>query len=48
LAGTISLARAGYRRAVEQMRLVLDGLLDRVEHDEPLAVPRPSWRDLLK
>lgn len=48
LAGTISLARAGYRRAVEQMRLVLDGLLDRVEHDEPLALPRPSWRDLLK
>jgi len=48
LAGTISLARAGYRRAVEKMRLVLDGLLDRVEHDEPLAPPRPSWRDLLK
>ncbi len=48
LAATISLARAGYRRAVEKMRLVLDGLLDRVEHDEPLAPPRPSWRDLLR
>lgn len=45
---TISLARAGYRRGVEKMRLVMDGLLDRVEHDEPLEPQRPSWRDLLK
>lgn len=48
LAGTIGLARAGYRRSVEKMRLVLDGLLDRVEHEEPLSSPRPSWRDLLR
>lgn len=48
IAATVSLARAGYRRALEKMRLVLDGLLDRVEHDEPLEQPRPSWRDLLK
>lgn len=48
LAITVTLARAGYRRAVEKMRLVLDGLLDRVEHQEPLEPPRPTWRDLLK
>ncbi|UCC71103.1 MAG: hypothetical protein JSV86_11985 [Gemmatimonadota bacterium] len=48
VAVTVSLARAGYRRAVEKMRLILDGLLDRIEHDEPLEPPRPSWRDLLK
>ncbi|MGD8866050.1 MAG: hypothetical protein PVI01_00425 [Gemmatimonadales bacterium] len=48
LAATIGLARSGYRRSMEKLRLVLDGLLDRVEHDEPLAPPRPSWRDLLK
>lgn len=47
-AATIALARAAYRRGVEKMRLVMDGLLDRVEHDEPLEPPRPSWRDLLK
>jgi hypothetical protein len=48
LALTIFLARAGYRRALERMRLVLDGLLDRIEHDEALEPPRPSWRDLLR
>jgi hypothetical protein len=48
LAITILLARTGYRRAVEKMRLLLDGLLDRVEHQEPLEPPRPTWRDLLK
>jgi len=48
LAATIGLARAGYRRSMEKMRLLLDGLLDRVEHEEPLSPPRPSWRDLLK
>lgn len=42
------LARTGYRAAVEKMRLVLDGLLDRLEHSEPLEPARPSWRDLLK
>lgn len=45
---SITLARAGYRRAVGKVRLVLDGLLDRIEHDEPLEPPRPSWRDLLR
>jgi hypothetical protein len=45
---TVSFARAGYRRSVEKMRLTLDGLLDRIEHDEPLEPPRPAWRDLLK
>jgi hypothetical protein len=45
---TVALARAGYRRGVEKMRLILDGLLDRLEHDEPLEPVRPSWRDLLK
>ncbi len=48
IATTVVLARTGYRRGVEKMRLVLDGLLDRLEHDEPLEPPRPSWRDLLK
>jgi hypothetical protein len=48
LVATVSLARAGYRRAVDRMRLVLNGVLDRVEHDEPLERERPSWRDLLK
>jgi hypothetical protein len=45
---TLALARAGYRRGVGKMRLVMDGLLDRVEHDEPLEPQRPSWKDLLK
>jgi hypothetical protein len=44
---TLTLARKGYRRAVEKMRLVLDGMLDRLEHDEPLEQQRPAWRDLL-
>ena len=48
IASTIALARVGYRRGVEKMRLTLDGMLDRLEHDEPLESPRPSWRDLLK
>ncbi|MGD2153057.1 MAG: hypothetical protein PVG79_07285 [Gemmatimonadales bacterium] len=48
IAATVALARVGYRRGVEKMRLVLDGLLDRLEHDEPLESPRPSWRDLLR
>lgn len=47
-APSLALARAGYGRAVEKMRLVLEGLLDRLEHREPLEPPRPSWRDLLK
>ncbi len=46
--GSMALARSGYRKAVDKLRLVLDGLLDRVEHDEPLEPPRPAWRDLLK
>jgi hypothetical protein len=45
---TVALARSGYRRGVERMRVVLDGLLDRLEHDEPLEPRRPSWRDLLR
>ena len=48
LALSVGLARAGYSRSVEQMRMVLNGLLDRLEHGEPLEVQRPSWRDLLK
>lgn len=47
-APSLALARAGYGRTMEKMRLVLEGLLDRLEHGEPLAPPRPSWRDLLK
>jgi hypothetical protein len=45
---SMALARSGYQKAVGKLRLVLDGLLDRVEHDEPLEPPRPAWRDLLK
>jgi hypothetical protein len=45
---TMGMARRAYMRAMEKMRLILDGLLDRLEHDEPLRSPRPSWRDLLK
>jgi hypothetical protein len=48
IATTVALARVGYRRGVEKMQLVLDGLLDRLEHDEPLEPRRPSWRDLLR
>lgn len=48
LALTVGIARQAYMRAVEKMRLILDGFLDRLEHDEPLRSPRPSWRDLLK
>jgi hypothetical protein len=48
LAATLSLARAGYRRALARVRLILDGLLDRVEHDDPLEPRRTSWRDLLQ
>ncbi|MGD2217518.1 MAG: hypothetical protein PVJ64_12215 [Gemmatimonadales bacterium] len=48
IAATVALARVGYRRGAAKMRLILDGLLDRLEHDEPLEPPRPSWRDLLK
>jgi len=45
---TIGFARAGYRRTMDKMRMILDGLLDRLEHDEPLEPPRPKWRDLLR
>lgn len=45
---TLTVARRAYLRSVERMRLVLEGLLDRIEHREPLKPPRPSWRDLLK
>ena len=45
---TIGLARTGYRRALAKMQLVLDGLLDRLEHEESLEPARPAWRDLLK
>ena len=48
IAGTVALARLGYRRGVEKMRLTLEGVLDRLEHDEPLEPPRPAWRDLLR
>lgn len=48
LALSVGLARTGYRRAVDKMRLILDGLLDRLEHHEPLEPRRPSWRDLLR
>ncbi len=41
-------ARMGYLKSVEKMRLCLEGLLDRLEHGEPLESPPPSWRDLLK
>jgi hypothetical protein len=44
---SVSLARAVYGRSVQKMRLVLNGLLDRLEHDEPLAQPKLSWRDLI-
>jgi hypothetical protein len=44
----IAFARAGYGRSREKMLLILDGLLDRLEQDEPLEPPRPAWRDLLK
>jgi hypothetical protein len=46
LVAAMGLARAGFSRSVEKMRLVLEGMLDRLEHDEPLEAPRPSWRDL--
>jgi hypothetical protein len=46
LAASVVLARAGYSRSMEKMRLILDGLLDRLEHGETLEAPRPSWRDL--
>ena len=46
LFAAMGLARAGFSRSVEKMRLILDGILDRIEHDEPLEAPRPSWRDL--
>ncbi len=42
----MGLARTGYSRSVEKLRLIMDGILDRVEHGEPLEAPRPSWRDL--
>ena len=42
------LARLGYRGAMSKMRLVLEGLLDRLEHGEPLEPPRASWRELLR
>lgn len=45
--GMVWLARAGYGRAVERMRLGLEGLLDRLEHGESLEPIRPSWRDLI-
>ncbi len=48
LALSVMLARTGYLRAVDKTRLVLDGLLDRLEHHEPLEPRRPSWRDLLR
>jgi hypothetical protein len=48
LAATVSLARAGYRRGLAKIRLILDGLLDRVELDDPLEPRRTSWRDLLQ
>ncbi len=48
LGGSVSVARLGYRSAVDKMRLVMDGTLDRLEHSEPLEPPRPSWRNILK
>ncbi|UCF19696.1 MAG: hypothetical protein JSU87_17560 [Gemmatimonadota bacterium] len=45
---TIALARRGYHRALAKMQLVLDGLLDRLEHEDSLEPARTSWRDLLK
>lgn len=46
--GALWLARGGYGRTVERIRITLEGLLDRLEHGEPLEPPRPSWRELLK
>ena len=48
LAAGVTLARTGYWKVVERMQLTLEGLLDRLEHDEPLAKDRSTWRDLLK
>lgn len=45
--GAVWLARGGFSRAAARMRVRLEGLLDRVEHREPLEPPRPSWRELL-
>ena len=47
LSSSMLLARAGYRSGATKMSLVLNGILDRLEHDEPLEPPRASWRDLL-
>jgi hypothetical protein len=47
LGGMLWLARSGYGRALERMRVGLEGLLDRLEHGESLEPLRPSWRDLI-
>ncbi|NIR44687.1 MAG: hypothetical protein GWN99_10315 [Gemmatimonadetes bacterium] len=46
LAASVGLARSGYGRSVEKMNLVLNGILDRLEHGEALEAPRASWREL--
>lgn len=42
------LARLGYRRAVERIRVSLEGLLDHLEQGEPLERQRPGWLNLLR
>lgn len=48
LGGALWVARLAFRRSVDKMRLTLEGLLDRLEHGEPLGPPRRSLRDFLK
>jgi hypothetical protein len=48
LGAGVWLARAGYARSLRNMQVVLEGLLDRLEHGDALEPPRPSWRDLLR
>ncbi len=48
LAVSLWLARFGFQRAVDKMRLSLDGLVDRLEQRESLEPERTSLLDLLK
>jgi hypothetical protein len=45
--GALWVARAGYLKALRRLQIGLEGLLDRLEHGEPLEPTRPSWRELL-
>lgn len=48
LGAGLSLARTGYGKLVQKTRRTLEGLLDRLEHGEPLEKSQATWRDLLK